>query len=398
MTDQVLLSNAQSVILNTLSKEPEDLSYEAGPSFPILAKTLRQTQSDRSVTGAPAGQEVEFSITRSYLLRNMAIQSVLTCATGNQTTPFPGLSLFEYIQLKSNNKVIMTMSDAYIIARAQDCGYAKSTAIHRRALLLNSTTYAPINTSTAVTTFTPVFCSFFEDTRNNFDLNFFEQLKLTCKFNTSARNGLSDPWLTATCTLWTWGYMMSPKDYDLLRAKNQRPNEKLNMLTYNSFLEKTVCTAATTTTMNLFVNYPVFKTFVFVKNNVATTGLGAMARINSLSVVVAGVSMYETVPNPVIKYEQEIEGSAAVGPADLISDLIISRLTESVICINWGCRPMDRINNSGAFSFSNVNRPQIIVNYTSLTAANFDVYAVHEYWNILSLDSNNGSVDISVAN
>jgi hypothetical protein len=394
-SDLIIQSNKNSVLLNTISKDPEDLSYEVQPSFPMLVKNLRAINPNNgtgAIVGHPTSQEVVFNINRSNLLRNLMVQTSYSVTTGGiAVAELPGLQMFEWVQLRSNNKVIMTMSDAYIMARSQDSSVAKSTAIYRRALHLSETTFKPAaaTTETGLTTFTPIFSSFFEDSRNHLDLNFYEQLQLACKYNIAARGGLTKELIAITsCKLWVWSYQLESTAYDLLRAKNQRPNEKLNMLTYNTYLEKTTGTGTISNqTVFMHSNYPVFKTYVFMRNNTAPN---AFVNISSFDFTVGGVKLYESLNKLVATYEQEIEGSSGIVST---TETAISRVSENIICINWGMLPNDRTKCSGAVSFSNLNNPSITV-YGSITTG-VDIFIVHEYWNILSLDSSNGVLELT---
>src|SRR5665647_38276 len=116
MTDLILQSNQISTILKGLSSaEVQDLSYEIPPSFPLLAKRFQEIQANGgSVSGVMNNQEVVFNINRSMLVRDMLIKTTFTTTTTNMTTTqYPGMTMFDTIQLRTNNKVIMTMTDAY---------------------------------------------------------------------------------------------------------------------------------------------------------------------------------------------------------------------------------------------------------------------------------------------
>ncbi len=411
MVDFVISSNQSSVILRSLAEaEVMPLEYEIAPSYPLLGKQYKELQTTSgAAVGAMNGQEIAFNINKSMLLRDMMIKTTFTTTTTTMDTAveqMPGLMMYEWIQLRTNNKVIQTMSDSAIIARVEESSENVKTAIYRRALPLVVTTEVLNATSTSASvTYTPVFSSFFEDTRNNFDLNFYEQLSLNCKFNTTVKAGfLATTTTIGIVTLWVWTYRPDDKYYDYLRSKNQNPAKPLNMLTWNTYTERQACVGTTTQTMRLNVNYPVFKTYVMLKPILAVVK-GQFAKIDSIEFSVGGTKLLENVPNLVARWESEKTGSSGAkiltagtnDNAGSITNGTYGYDDNKAICFNWGLLPQNYVSNSGAVSFSQINYPQIIVNHQTITAANYEVSVVHYYWNILTLDSSNGSVNVTVA-
>lgn len=411
MTDQIINSNQSSVILRTLADaETMDLSYEIAPSYPLLAKQYREiTANGGAVNQSMNGQEIAFNITKSMLLRDLMIKTTFTTTTTTiDNKQYVGLNMFEWIQLRTNNKVILTISDAYIQARTEHSPEYLKNGIYRRALCLTATTEVLNATSTAAScTYTPVFSSFFDDIRNAFDLNFYEQLSLNCKFNTTVKAGIVPTTLTiGTPTLWVWTYRPDDKYYDLLRSKNQNPSRPLNMLCINTFTERQVCTSTTANTMRLNVNYPVIRTYVMVRPVVASLK-GQCAKIDSVDFYVGGTKLLESVPHCVANWESSKFGASGsklltIGTNDNNGTFAAGTFgfdDSRCICFDWSLKPHDRLSCSGAISFSQINYPQITVNTQSLsTASNYEICVVHEYWNIISCDSSNGSVNISVSN
>lgn len=410
MTDFVLSSNQSSVILRNLEeREVKDLSYDVGASYPILAKQYREIQPNNTSV-VTYGGEIAFNLNKSMLLRDMMIRTSFTSTTTSYPITMPiGLNMYEWIQLRTNNKVIMQISDAYLLARTHQCSQAKQLAIYRRALPLLSTTEVPTLTLTPVT-YTPVFCSFFEDIRNSFDLNFYEQLSLVCKVNSQGRGGFLYGATSVSATLWVWSYRPDDKFYDLLRAKNQSPSKPLTMLTYNTYTESQVLTSTTQNTMRLNVNFPVFNTYIMIKAT-STAMLAQQVKIDSFTFSVGGTKLLESVPFLVADWESASTGSSSLIPSNYTAQAAgglpayISSVSNDskVICINWGIEPWNRVNNSGAVSFAQINYPSIVVNTTAANltgltgysvVGDFTLTVVNEYWQVLSLDSTNGSCNI----
>jgi hypothetical protein len=397
MTDFILSSNESSVILNSLNeRKTKDLSYSVGESYPILAKQYRELQPNNT-SAVISGGEIVFNINKQNLLRDMQIKTTFTTTTTSiGVTTNIGLNMYEWIQLRTNNKVILTMSDAYIWARTQQCGEAKQNAIFRRSLPLAATTELPALSLTAVT-YTPVFSSFFENVASSFDLYFYEQLSLACKVNTSTRGGFVGDIATnsVNATLWVWTYRLDAKADAMLKAKNQSISKPLTMLCYNTYTESQVCTSTTQNTMRLNVNYPVFNTYIMIRSGTAALA-GIQFKIDSFELSLGGTKLLENVPYLVANWESCSAGASSL---QTTSTTATTYDDSKCIAINWGMEPWNRVSNSGAVSFAQINYPTITVNTqnTMTPAASYTIYVVHEYWQVLQLDATNGSVNIAIS-
>lgn len=399
MSDLIISSNRTSQLLSSiLDTEVQDLSYEMRPSYPLMSKQYVELSNENSPAGSMNGQETTFKVNRSQLLRNMVIKTSFTTTTTTlSNTQFCGLSMFEWIQIKSNNKVLVTLTDAALRARVQNMPEAEKLIIQRGALPLVATTEVVQATSTSATvTYTPVFSPFFEDTINNLDLSFYEQLQVTVKFNTPAKAGFAATTTTISdCTLWVWTYLPDQKYLDVLRSRNQQPSKPLSMLAWNSFTERKTCTSTTQNTIRLNVNYPVFKTFIAVHPIVAT--LNSPMRIDSFQVDVGGITLLNAVPYHIGQYE-----ACSTGASNLMvtSATAVGYNDLKAICIDWSLLPQDSWKQcGGAVSFGNLNYPEITVNHQTLgTASNYELQVCHYYYNILTMSSSDGSIIISVRN
>jgi len=399
MADLVLESNRSSVILSSLAKaEVLDLSYEIEPSFPILSKLPRVITANNPATIAAQamnGQEITFNINKAMLLRDLYIRTTFTTTTTSLAVTYPvGLNIFEYIQIKTNNKVIHTLTGEAIRSWLENKNSSPRVQAWRMALPLVAATEGVNATSTAASaTYTYIPCSFFDQTKNNFDLNFYEQLSVTCKFNTVARAGMPTTTLDAS-SLYMWLWRPDDKYYDMLRSKNQNPSKPLNMLCWNSYTERLACTSTTTTTMRLNCNYPVFKTVFRIKPITLALG-GVEATITSYAFSIGGTELISTMTKLVGEWEKHKFGANTL--VCTTNGSTVTKSDNDGITIDWGMEPQNWVSNSGACSFTQLNYPQLVVNYPSLTAADYEVVVTHFYWNILTLDSTNGSVSVTLS-
>lgn len=397
MSDLILSSNRTSQLLSSLiDTEVQDLSYEMQPSAPLLAKQYVKLTAENSAAGAMNGQEVTFKINRSQLLRNMYLRTTFTTTTtALDADQYPGLNMYEWIQVKSANKVLLTLSDAAIRAKVSDMGVEGQEHFSRFALPLVPTTEAVQATSTAATaTYTPIFSTFFDSVKQNLDLSFYEQLMITVKFNTPARAGFNATTTITSNDLFVWTYLPDQKYLDVLRSRNQSPSKPLSMLAWNSFTERKTCTSTTSNSIRLNVNYPVFKTFISVHPIVGT--IHDAFKIDTFSVNVGGITLLESMPaSSVGNFESALGGATSIRTT---SATAVARDDAKPICIDWSLMPQDAwTQNFGAVSWSNTNYPEITVNHQTLTtASNYELQITHFYYNIYTLSSADGSIYISI--
>lgn len=410
-SDLVIQSNESSALLRTLvDAETLDISYNFKPSYPLLYQAPRAIRPKQDPNGAPAGQEVIFDLNKYMILRNLEIRTTLTkgiTGTGDFTNPpakFYGLSLYEWIQLRTNNKVIMTLSDSYIRARVDNLPDHQKQAVLRRALALDSVKADAADLlediaggdDTSFVTYTPIFSTFFEDVRNNLNLNFLEQFQVACKFNSTVASGSNEVYTSAVPELWVWSWIPDQTYLNFLTAKNHKEGGFLNMLTYNSYKETFPLgtdTTATTTTAKLRCNYPVFNIHFAIVSKLPVANDGsstAIAPIDNYELRMGGVSVSGVVPYLVGNYEKEMKG----GSCNVLTNAsAIERVQPNGTSSysGWSTIPFslemqDRTFCSGAVSFNNINVPELVLNYPTRVVANFELQVVYEYWNTLTIN------------
>lgn len=441
MTDFIIQSNESSAIIESLTRaEVQDLGYEMGASFPNLAKQFREIQPVVAPpsNSSPAGLEIQFNIPKNQLLRDCMIKTVYNYGAADTLTTLvstmPGLLMFEYIQIKSNNKLLMQFDDSYIVSRSMQESVSKCSGIFKRALPLsttNSSALAVITVDTLRTTYTPVFCQFFDSFRNHFDLNFWEQLQVNARFNSNLRfagGNTSVQVITGitSCTLWYWTYKLDDKSLLLLRKENMDPSNTLSMLIYTSRRESQTCTGTNQNSIRLTVTWPVFNQYVYIRDNGANTSTATTALspytpqtycvpLTTFDYQLAGQYLIQNCPvHPIGNWEDESAfGTALIATppyafAGTIYTYVYStstvrlypdmlqKLTNRPLNLHWGL-DKSRTYNSGCISFNQVNFPQITVNHDTLTAANFELVCDSESYQILSLDPSSGILNISLS-
>jgi len=401
MTDIILESNRASNILSSMVDTAVlDYSSEIYPSAPLLGKDVREmtAESGGSISAAINGQSGHFRLNKSNRVFDMAFR--ITFTTTTTTLPvnyYPGLHLLEQYEVKSSGKTLLSMTDADILSRIACLPDHRRIETYRRALTLVAGTDRYNATSTSASaTYVPIFCSWFDDTRNNFDSYFYETVTVHFKFNNALRAGLNS--ITTTLgdiSLFVWSWRPDEKYQAMLRAKNSNPQKTLNTLFWSSFTNRTPCISTTSNVVNINNNYAVFKTVVSL-NPVVAAALGNPAQINSVSVTLGGQTYYNALPYGALKQENSKVCSAikVIGTAG--GSYTFDYDDSGAVVIDWGLMPENWTSIGGAISFANINAPQITVNHATITAASYEVVVTHFYWSILSFDNTNGSLYLSV--
>ena len=392
----MIQSNRQSQILSGLQDSgQQDLSYDMRDSYPIIAKEYRELTSQTTAAGAMTGQEVSFVLNKSGLLTDMYLRCVFTTTTDTLVaTTYPGLNMLEWMELRTNNKTLCRFYHEAIKAWVSDQDSDRQISITRAALpLVDVTEIVQTNTLNATATYIPVPSFVSQSIKNAYDLSFNESLSLVCKFNTPTKANFVNSAATITSIkLWYWHYYLNDPSYQVLLAKNMNPSQPMNQLLYSTYVDKLLCTYTTSNTVTIRNNFAAFKTLVFLQQIALS---GADVKINSFDFTVGGISLLESVPCTVGKHESHMKGAGSLRATSITA---VSMYDTKPICINWGQDPKDMTYNSGALSFGNISNCQVTLNHPSITAANYNIVAVHFYWLIGSFDASNGSVSAIVVN
>jgi hypothetical protein len=413
MTDACIRSDNTSELLRSLQElETQDLSYEMRPSFPILAKQYKEVPPNGTypLTSNINSSTFVFDVDRTQLLRDMLIrtQYTLSATTSVAEDIHVGLYLFDRIELRTNNKIIMTMTQEYLRARTQQCSEAHQTAIYRRTLpLIQSTELTSSSSaSTTSTTYTPIFSSFFENVINSYDLWFYEKLQLVCYVGTNLTSGVNGGGTGGAVTftsfdprLWTWRYQLDDKAQDMLRSQNQKPTMPLKMLCYNTYTERFTPTSTTSTICKLNLPYAVFNMYAMLTpitaaGHVAFKAYDTVGLITTVNFSVEGTNLIQTAPHLIADWEAESSGAAQAALVPTAAGVLTwQRAGKRAICVNFGMDTRDRTYNSGAVSFNQINAPILTLTYGTLGATtDYNVSVVYEYWNIVNFDNSNGIV------
>lgn len=406
MSTLAIQSNESSGLLRTLVEaKTNDFSYEIEPSAPLLVPSQVELAPNQAISGAPEGKSMTFNLNKNQLWTGAEIRTVITRTAGTVASVKPwGLSLFESIEVKSNNKTILTLSDSSIRSIVSNMPDEQKQAVLRRATPMDAngaviTTAAALSAATTVVVYTPVMAVFFESMKTHLDLSFLEQIQIVCKYNSVTGIGSNAAFTSVSNTMWVYQYLCDNTYLDFLRAKNYAKGSFLNMLSWNTYKEVQDI-AATTTTSTIFkmhVNYPVRAIhFAIVKTDTpsATSANTDLSAIYNITLEFGGQKLIDTCPYLSVNRVKELQGASATTllPSGAYSGNV-ARSEVDWVTIPFAMDLLDRTYNSGAVSFNDLNSPILTITHAAPGVA-AQLQVVYEYWNMISI-ADSGIVSIS---
>lgn len=407
MTDHVINSNMKSAILMNLATKPVDYAYKVGDSAPIMAKSISEISPDSggNFPFAMNQQKLIWKIPKADLVYDAVIKVQYTTTTAADVSKqYPAIDMTRTCALKSNNK-----TSTFIDRGAMKCliddlpSEARDYSFRGAAPLTVGPERFNADSTTACVSYLRIPFSFFQNQRKSIDVYYYEQLSLEWELESPDGSGLGAVQITgATLFLYTKRY--SDEYKAVLRSKNQDPAKNLNILTWSTFTEAVQCYHATTNKIKLNNTFPVIKTFVSLVPTKASYQKQP-ARINSLSITLAGKQLWFNVPTYIAQLESGQYSSSTkvvtTGSNDndgTIVDGTLSWDDNKAVVITWNLDPSkDDEYCSGGFSFANVGSPEIEVKCeTMANFADYELLVVHKYLSIVEFDNMNGSVSKAI--
>lgn len=428
MSGLVIASNVQSPLLSGLvAVSQEDISYSIKPSAPLMAKNTMIVRSRNAVRGPFDGKEVTIDITRQGFLRELQLRTrfkITTATAGSaadqgdavqtlQKTPL-GLNLFASIDLRTANKVLVSLSDFYIRCRTQESTVNKSIAIYDRALpkLYPSEARLPDDAITSaapkeVVVYTPVFTCFTEDLITQyFNSRQYEALSISARYNTASRAGFPTVTSTATPTVAAFAIdnesivtdaIVSVVEYDdrtykLLLAENSALDRPTQFYGYSSITERVLCKEnSNNNDIKINYNFPMTHTYCGLLNGDDTNaGRSLLLPVDSVSIRINGLVLYEDIPTSCMNYEVDQYGGS-VGmypPSGPVANTTVQFMdaTKKAIVVRWGV-DASRTWCSGAFAMAGTNDVRIYLKTSGVIAAtNYIIYS-SEVATIINFDN-----------
>lgn len=414
--DVITAANKESALLTSLeSNQVSDIyTYRLLANLPNASRNIWSVSPNIPPSGAPHSKDVTFKLPRYGLLQRAVIRTEMVTPAAGATSWVEvddkniGERIFSDISLRAHSKVITTSGPEHIRCRVDNMSSEMS---HTYSLLTQTFKPSAVGsmseTAATITTYTPVILPFFEKTSNYLDLEFIDQLELSCTVNTAAEMGLfqtpAASLQSATFTLFLFFRNLSNEARRAYEAKNFSPERPLNMLIYDQYVEQTtVPSGATSVTATLNVPHCVFATHFFIAKGNSATGysgvnMGPSVRINNYSVSFTGRTILNSIPEEVMKYDgaaYNITGDKVTRAGAITKNTKLSA-TPSPVSLYWS-ESNDRTYNSHAVAMSNINNPQLTVSCAA-PSENAVLYVVHEYWKLLSISPDDGRLDIGMS-
>lgn len=389
-----LLTSLQSSIVS------KPFNYSLKKNYPLLSKSNVTISPTVTPSGVAYGSSMVFKLPRYGLITGISFKvDCSTSATKTATltrTSRVGSRFFSNISLRSHNRVIQDNDQHYIDNRINNSSSEQENAF------TNMTTPVPAinNNLTSTVFYTPSFMYFGERSENALDLAFAEPLELVATVNSRAGIwGTSELLLdmtfvsvTATC----YFINLENSTQAALTASQHPLSNNLTMLANDSYQEvpeevTLVGGGAATATITLQAksNHVVGATHFACRAKAANT----LLPIESVTMTSSGQTLVDSTRRSQI-YEN------AIGQNRFIHNVPGSTSGENMYSIYYGL-DSDKTYISGAQSLSSLNSPTYVVTVDTSSLSGGEVlelFAQHDYFTLLSVDSGDGSIQRSLAN
>lgn len=420
----VLNADKKSLVQNTLIKgDVQDLTYLTAPSYPIISKANREIQPFISFIGAPDNNTHSFNITRGsgiHYLGRIKYTGTKTFVSQSEMDAFSIINMIRQVQWVSGGQPIQIMDGEAIKAVLMNNTAAVQEHIYRYVKALDPVKETPlVYTGTAPTavsyqfvTYLPIFASWYTTIEKALNTNELDLLQYNITYKTFSESGLSSAPTVFNAKFESLTYMPESETYNIMIAKDF--SKPILMQTFSTFTERRPITVSFSDTNE--VNFQVvsevvqaaYKTHIFIAK-VNTLGVAAgtapggifgcpYVPISKVNISMGGEPFLVDYSKSMINYEQAWRGnsshSLAAAPTSVYNGAInytdIGFNENQCITVDWslGC---NRDDATGLASMANLNKPVYNINVAPValtgtdSSANYWVYLVHEYWQILSV-------------
>lgn len=400
MNQEVLNSNANSVVEKTLTAGAvKSLAYITNESYPNISKTDTLVSPYLSFTASPDGQSHTFNIPRSGFNYGGMLRFDSTWLADLPVTSVAGFditNLILNIQFVSAGQPILTITGEGYRAMLRNLDNAALQTFARKyTRLIDPDTNEPRNPSAVVTagltsfSYLPVLASWYGSIEKALNVGELTQIQLVISYKGgSLPMGLAATPSSLKCNFQCLRYM---PDADTYKRMLQRDfSAPLIMEGFNTLTERLPLIAGNTLGVEFksSANQAIYKTHVFVQ---ATGVIGSPYHpITRLSVSVGGQPYLNRYTPQMINFGQAFKGmfsDSVIIEDDPTAPNQLARNKDHVLTIDWSLE-CHRDSNTGLASFAGLNRPDFSVEWATLTTpSQYSLYLVHEYWNVLEIDS-----------
>lgn len=400
---QSLISSSQKSV--TLSKFREASSYVPlyanEPSFPNLGVQFQRVYPNGGFPAVPHNNSVTFKLPPGAgFMSNMSLQTscTYTIAADDSIDSPIGINMIRTIEFLANGQPIVSKTGPALWAQVKKWGSSSFQKFSlKHASMLNASEVYASAADTSFITYTPFVDTFLNSAEKFLLLNKIGDLQVRFTFNSVAECGLrTGAGITAaTYALFVDTYMPELSVYESMVSADW--TNKLLMQNLNTYTEVYTLSSTTTGTGFFYVPFPVCKTHIFVRGITATANIGLdQSRITSITMNVGGTDMISNFPTSRLNERAARHGICSDGVEFVADESNDEIFDNEITTIDWGVL-CGREQNSGIYFGQELKGTYFNITFPAVgTAANFRIYACHEYFQniaysdgMLQIDSNN---------
>lgn len=377
----IISANQKSKTEASATKDAMIPYYSASKALPELGIQFQKVSPYISFSGPIAGNSLTFKLPAGsgFLYDSSLGFSCTTAGALNgstDSTAYVGLRMIRQLDWMSNGQPVLTQTGAAIRALVKTLPADQQAYIYRYSLPLVSGSEAVVGAASAFVTYTPLIASWLTSVEKCLLLSQIGDLQLRVTFETQAITGISQAISLAAggATLYCQTYMPKLSVYNQMVLNDW--SKTLIMECFNTYTEVVPMTTATTVS-NYTITCPflVYRTHLFVENIVVTR---ASFAIESITMNVGGVPLLDAYPR---SRTLGLKAKSGLGTVEVTSDTALSFDDKDHLIIDWGVHSTRDKNTGTAFLQELRGAVVSIVCATVTTAANANLYIIHEYWN-----------------
>jgi hypothetical protein len=302
-----------------------------------------------------------------------------------------GINMLRTMEILSNGQPIITKTGAALWAQLKtwkESDFQKFSL--KYASMLTAGEILVSGTPGSFITYIPFTDTFLNTAEKFLLLNKINDLQIKFTFNSVAECGLmTGAGVTAASyVLFIDTYMPELSVYESMVSADW--TSKLTMQSLNTFTEVYNLAATTAATGYFYVPFAVAKTHLFVRGITAVADVGLnQSRITAITLNVGGTDLVVNYPTSRVIARAARHGISSDDVSASNGEVFDNQITT----IDWGVL-CSREQNSGAYFGQELKGTVFTITFPAVTAAaDFRVYAVHEYWQNLYWE--NGMLSVS---
>ncbi len=412
--NSIIDSNNNSQFFQTLWIDKKKISqpheYKIIGNFPNGAKSIVKVTANQSGTILlPAGLEIVFPIPKiSYYLQFLAIRTLVITAADEAThatiaSEF-GLRLYSRTELRAHGKVFWK-SDTYNNQVYNDLdNFEKSQAYSclSEPLATNNGAAPVFNAGIGFYVTSPVYAPYFEKSYMNLDTVFLEPMECAVIVESQVGLGLASPLASILPAMYAFYRAVDNDSYVITKQLNFTEGQPTTILASTTYTEAVTLIADDATSTDIYLR---------CKNVAQSTSFFLTAAGN----VLGSKKMFGDPTHCIYKFDMTFSGQAIFSgiPTDMIVlDRAYRYSSSNILCTNvgtlTGLNPVfgpftlywsddsDRTYNSYGLAYYNGGQPILTIYHPDLGANAYSCVVVHSIMGFLTIDSSNGTLELSL--